>query len=81
MPRLLGSSTQETAMPSPVLYLVCGKIAAGKSTLARELAATQQASVVATAGMPPGIRRDTPPSIPIAPRSAKLFPCKMFRRM
>jgi len=49
--------------------------------LARELAATQQASVVATAGMPPGIRRDTPPSIPIAPRSAKLFPCKMFRRM
>jgi predicted kinase len=39
MPRLLGSSTQETAMPSPVLYLVCGKIAAGKSTLARELAA------------------------------------------
>jgi predicted kinase len=26
-------------MPTPTLYLVCGKIAAGKSTLARELAA------------------------------------------
>jgi predicted kinase len=39
MAGLLGPSTKETAMPSPVLYLVCGKIAAGKSTLARNLAA------------------------------------------
>src|SRR5580698_7064271 len=39
MAGLLGPSTKETAMPSPVLTLVCGKIAAGKSSLARRLAA------------------------------------------
>jgi hypothetical protein len=29
----------ETVRPTTTLYLICGKIAAGKSTLARQLAA------------------------------------------